>query len=274
VLLVVAVALLLFSHPLLIPVAFLAGGVYLLVVAIRSVASGRFFGLRTADAHWRAAAIDRLRKKPAAERIAELAGSLLVSALTAAVLCAVCLVAVGGLGTGSVAAWAQYAWLTLVSVAGAWLLLVLGKCWEGREGGGLWRRVAMLVGGLALGLVAWAAGQLFLVDFVGAPAAAASWLDGTAVAGRLYTAAGAPLPAAFLLFFAALFAPLRWWRQVDPLRRSRLSLTATALCVLWAWIGHMVIGFPQPWGFLMAAATAVSVQLAAPRVSPQERALS
>jgi hypothetical protein len=274
VLLTVAVAILLFSHPLLIPVALFIGAVYLLVVAIRSVTSGRFmaWGTRGRDERWRLATCEQLRHKPVGDRLAELSGALLVSAIVATILCGVFMLALGGLAAGTVTAWAQFAWLTLCSIAGAWLLLAVGKCWEGRDGKWLFRRGAMLVAGLLLAAVAFGASRLFFVDLAASASWNASWLHGTPLAGRLHDPTGTPLPVAYLLYFAGLFAPLRWWTQADPLRRSRLSLTAVAVCVLWAWIVQLAVGFPQPWGFLLAAAIAVSVQLAAPWASPREGA--
>jgi hypothetical protein len=76
---------------------------------------------------------------------------------------------------------------------------------------------------------------------------------------------------AYLIYFAGLFAILRWWTQTDPLRRTRLSLTATAVCVLWAWIMHMFCQFPQPWGFMLAVTISVATQLSAPWVNPKQK---
>jgi hypothetical protein len=58
---------------------------------------------------------------------------------------------------------------------------------------------------------------------------------------------------------------------MDPLRKSRLSIWTTAVCLLWAWVMHSLCSFPQPWGFILAATMSVAVQLAAPWVSPAER---
>jgi hypothetical protein len=82
---------------------------------------------------------------------------------------------------------------------------------------------------------------------------------------------GSPLFGAYLIYFAGLFAVLRWWRQMDPLRKARLSIWTTAVCLLWAWVMHSLCRFPQPWGFILAATMSVAVQLAAPWISPGER---
>ena len=88
---------------------------------------------------------------------------------------------------------------------------------------------------------------------------------------NMYGQDGAPLLSAYLVYFAGLFAILRWWRPIDPLRKVRLSIGSTAVCLLWAWVMHSLCEFPQPWGFFVAATVSVAVQLAAPWVNPAER---
>ena len=85
----------------------------------------------------------------------------------------------------------------------------------------------------------------------------------------MYGADGAPLLGAYMVYFGGLFVVLRWWRQADPLRKTRFSLLATTLCVLWAWFMHLLFSFPQPWGFVLAATMSVSVQLSAPWLPPE-----
>ena len=86
-----------------------------------------------------------------------------------------------------------------------------------------------------------------------------------------FYADGMPTLPAFMVYFGGLFAILRWWRQADPMRKTRLNLWATACCGLWAWVLSMFWQFPQPWGFMIAMTTAVSVQLAAPWMKTDER---
>ena len=75
----------------------------------------------------------------------------------------------------------------------------------------------------------------------------------------------------YLAYFAFLMPVLRWWRQADPLRRSRFSLWSTAVCIGWAALLNLAWPFPQPWGMMAAATIAVSVQLAAPWIDRQRR---
>ncbi len=216
---------------------------------------------------WRKEVRQAIRGKLASERIAELSGSLLFSAITAAVVTLVALLLQGETLDGSVSGWAVYVWLTVTTIAGAWILLTLGKFWEGSDGDHFVRRFVMLLAGLAIGLVSFVAAESFMVNLPDHDRWTAHALPSEDLVGRIYSADGSPLIAAYLIYFAGLFAILRWWTQTDPLRTARLSLTATGACVLWAWVMHMFLPFPQPWGFMLAASISVATQLAAPWVN-------
>jgi Na+-transporting NADH:ubiquinone oxidoreductase subunit NqrB len=69
---------------------------------------------------------------------------------------------------------------------------------------------------------------------------------------------------AYLAYFGGMFAVVRWWKQADPLRKTRLSVWATGTCVLVAAIVDSVWRFPQPWGMMVAAIISISVQLVSP----------
>ena len=47
--------------------------------------------------------------------------------------------------------------------------------------------------------------------------------------------------SAFVTHFALLFALLRWWKPVDPLRRKRLSLWSITVAVGAGWAVHQLI---------------------------------
>ena len=68
-----------------------------------------------------------------------------------------------------------------------------------------------------------------------------------------------------MAYFGALYAVIRWWRQADPLRSTRLSIWTTGWCVLAAWLVDMMWQFPQPWGVMVIAIISTSVQLASPQ---------
>ena len=90
---------------------------------------------------------------------------------------------------------------------------------------------------------------------------------------NFYDAKGSPLLGAYLAYFGAMFAGIRWWRQADPLRRTRLSVWNIGAAVMGAWVVDWIWRFPQPWGLMVAAIISTSVQLAAPQSAlPEEKA--
>jgi len=228
-----------------------------------------------------------LAEKPARERLTELAGSMLMAAFVAGVLCVVMMLVVMMVAPdlklyGPVYLWGPfYAWLTLVSIAGAWSVLIPAKLWEGRpdtatgsdrgpRGEQVLRRFAMLVIGLLLGWVAFALAQSLMIDWsvleiTQRPAV------GESLSHNMFAADGTPRLPAYFVYLAGLFVVLRWWHQADPLRTTRLSFWATVACFLWAWLLQLVLPFPQPWGFMLAITIAIAVQLSAPWMSPQQR---
>jgi hypothetical protein len=220
--------------------------------------------------NWEVHARHLLHKKPFTERIGELMGSFLMSAIVSGVMCLVMMI-VGGVNfASSIHAWSFFTWLTICSIAGSWIVLALGKLWESSEGEQVRRRFGMLVAGLLFGAFAFGSTQYLTVE----PQEFDSMNFHTVSATQMpsmYAADGSPLLPGYLAYFAGLLVILRWWKQADPLRKTRLSLWATAMCVLWAWIVNMFWPFPQPWGFMLAATMSVAVQLSAPWIGPKER---
>jgi hypothetical protein len=82
---------------------------------------------------------------------------------------------------------------------------------------------------------------------------------------------GAPSLNGYLAYFAFLFPILRWWKQADPLRGTRLGVWATLVCATWAWLLNLAWPFPQPWGVMVAATIAIAVQLSSPWVDLKQR---
>jgi hypothetical protein len=82
---------------------------------------------------------------------------------------------------------------------------------------------------------------------------------------------GRPELFGYLAYFGFLFFVIRWWKQADPLRSSRLSVWATVVCVVWAAILNAFWSFPQPWGMMAAGTISVAVQLASPWITPRQR---
>jgi len=214
---------------------------------------------------WHGRSRPALVVKPLRQKLAELCGSLVLSALASLVMTLVMF-----LLRGEQAAPEQFAWVALVSIAGAWGVLVPAKFWEGTDGEPALRRFTMLVVGLVVGTAAWQTQQFFTVDLPHQFTSGPAFLPNPSPGSLSASAASLPLMA-YLTYFGFLFLLVRWWRLADPLRSTRLSLWATAVCVTCAMALYMFWPFPQqweffpqPWGFLVTAVIAIAVQLASP----------
>jgi hypothetical protein len=214
---------------------------------------------------WRRQAAAALVVKSSRERLADLAGSMMIAAVIGAVMSVVAVLLRGG----DLVAKEQYAWLTMVSVLGSWAVLIPAKFWEGSFGDQTLRRVTMLVVGLGMGAAAYLAADMLMITFPDAPHFHVNKLG--SLSSRFYDVKGSPLLYAYLAYFGALFAGVRWWRQADPLRRTRLSVWNTGVSVFAAWAVDWIWAFPQPWGLMVAAIISISVQLVSPFVPAQDR---
>lgn len=211
----------------------------------------------------------RIRKqlvnRPMADKAAELTGGWLSSALIVGALGVLSMTVVEH-GLNGIQDWSAYTWVVLMSVGGGWGLLAVGQRWQATSATD-WRRGTQLLIGMAMGGAAFAASGFFHTNlenqFVSLPRLGLA-LDAWYESGR-------PLLPAYLAYFGGLMVVVRWWKMVDPLRRHRFSLFASALCGLAAWVTSMVFYFPQPWGIMIAVTMAIAVQLSAPWVSWEER---
>ncbi len=192
------------------------------------------------------------------ERLTELLGSLLLAALSAAAMCVVMVLL--NSYQGSTPSAEQCAWLALVSVAGAWAVLIPSKLWEGVHGETTPRRFVMMVVGLALGALAFGVATMLMVDLPH---------DHSIYGSFHYVVQQAAMTQ--MACFGTLFLLMRWWRQADPLRNSRLSLWSVLVTAAVAGLVASAWGFPQPWLVMTAGAISVSVQLASPWVHPHRR---
>jgi serine/threonine protein kinase len=290
-LLVAAVFVLLLNAGWLIPVALVAAAVFLVYFGIRSLVSvepspgpspfapplarhaaaqqQRARGRRLSQEEWRHETRRRLSQRAPGERIAELTGSLLMAALVVGVLSLVMLLGAGVALDGSVATWAFFTWFVVTAVVGCWIVLAASKFWEADEGDPMIRRFLMLVLGLGLGAASFLAFKLLFVDpqldqLTQRP------LAPEMIARNMHGADGGVQLAGFLVYFGGLMVALRWWRQADPLRSTRVSVWAVAACALWAWVLHLIWTFPQPLGLMLAAVIAIGVQLSAPWIDPKQ----
>lgn len=211
-------------------------------------------------------AADALVVKPPRERLTELVGSLVGSALVGLTMCLVMVILNGF--RASVPGPGQAAWLAVMSIAGAWAVLIPSKFWEGSRGEPMLRRFILMVIGLGLGGLA--AGTAALLHVTLPPDPKLTSGQGYELPTGFYLD-GSPQLLAYMACFGTLFLLIRWWRQADPLRSTRISLWSMVFCVLVAWLTAAVWLFPQPWLMMVACATSVSVQLASPWVHPRRR---
>ena len=191
----------------------------------------------------------------------------MMAAIVSSVLSLVILLASGQNLDASVHTWTFYAWLTVTSISASWLVIGITKFWEGNEGDEVLRRFVMMVTGLAVGVAAFAAAAMLMIRLTTDRMFNVLELPRDVIPTAMFAADGTPGVTAFLAFFATLFVALRWWRQVDPLRKTRFSLFATIVCVFIA----MLIPWQIPWGFLLAATISVSIQLSAPWMKSADR---
>ncbi|MCG8649088.1 MAG: serine/threonine protein kinase [Pirellulales bacterium] len=215
---------------------------------------------------WRNHMRTDLRAKRSVHRVAELNTSWVAATLTALGMSLG--TAVIGLRDGTVdaVAIAPYGWMAMIVLIASLGLLGMGKLWERDEGEGLPRRLVLAGVGAGVGLAAYSIGNFLMLSMDGNMARD---VNSTSLPQSLYDANGAPLASAMMAHFALLFAMLRWWKPVDPLRRTRLSLWAVAVAVVAEWVVHQVLPIPQPAGMLMAGGIAIAVQMAAPWINPR-----
>jgi hypothetical protein len=201
------------------------------------------------------------------ERVADLLGSMLASTLVAAAMTAVMALALAFRDIEPRVE--QLAWLFSMSVAGSWTVLIPSKFWEGTKGESMPRRFFLMILGLGLGVLAWLAAGYFQVEL---PYDHGVGPIFNQFVPRNFYANASPLLPAYVTVFGTLFLLLRWWRQADPLRSTRLSILSLVVTVLIAGVVASLWHFPQPWLPLLAAGISVSVQLSSPWVHPRERA--
>ncbi len=212
-----------------------------------------------------------LGRKSRFRQLSELSGSMLMAAFVVAVIALPMTAIASQNATGDWRSWGPlYAWLTVVSLTASWILLGLGKAWEGSNGDPALRRFGLLVAGMAVGCIAslMAYGlKLEPIYLLG------NWQDHRDALGAdvpvLYRVTGEPRTLAYVGYFGGLFLILRWWLATDPLRNFRLNVFGTAVTWGMALLAYLVL--PIPRGFLVIATVSVAVQLAATWVPPSKR---
>ncbi|NLY00524.1 MAG: serine/threonine protein kinase [Rhodopirellula sp.] len=215
---------------------------------------------------WNEPAAAALPARSPRERTTELFGSMVGGALTAMTMCLVMII-LNSFRSAEPRP-EQYAWLLVVSIAGTWAVMIPAKFWEGLEGDAMVRRFVLMVIGLGLGALAYLTAEYLDVRLPYDPKFAQP--HSYQLPPSFYRA-GQPLVMAYLACFGTLFVLIRWWRQADPLRTTRMSLGAMVVSVVVAWLVAAMWVFPQPWLMMAAGAISASVQLASPWVHPKLR---
>ncbi|WP_160148193.1 serine/threonine-protein kinase [Rubripirellula obstinata] len=207
-----------------------------------------------------------LRAKHSVHRLAELNTSWVAATFSVVVLGLIA--GVVGLRSGPLDALAiaPYGLVAAMVLFASVSLLGLGKLWEREEGEGLTRRLVLAGVGAGVGAITFA-----MSDFLMLPLSEGMIRDvdvSTLPQTLYYDSTGAPTVTALMAHFALLFASLRWWKTVDPLRRTRLSLWSVAVAVVAEWAVHQLLPIPQPAGMMIAGGTAIVVQMSALWISP------
>jgi hypothetical protein len=158
----------------------------------------------------------------------------------------------------------NYLWLVLSSTLAAWGVLAAGKVWEGIGDRHGLRRFPLLALGFLVG-----GASFLLAQFLNFQPSHILPLDHGNRPGNFHASDGTPLLGAYLVFFGVLFFAVRWWRQADPMRHRRLSVVQCLVVMLTAIV--LSAFCPLPQGFLIAGATSVAVQLAAPWLSDDDQ---
>ena len=215
---------------------------------------------------WRSEVRHTLRAKPSLVRMAELNTSWIAAALTILAMSAVG--GVIGLRTGDITstALAPYFWVGLIAMVGSQGILFLGKLWERDEGESLPRRLVLAGVGAAVGLAAYGLNEFFMLPL---QVGESMIYDGD-LPQALYHQDGTIRAAGMMAHFALLLGAIRWWKPVDPLRRTRLSLWSVAVVCVAAWGVQHILPVPQPTGILVAGALSVATQMSAPWINPRQ----
>jgi hypothetical protein len=143
-------------------------------------------------------------------------------------------------------------------------VLVPAKLWNGRPGDSGYRRIIMMLLGLAIG-----AGALWL-DYgtEGLGPKRSVWTLSSSDPRPITFGSehhGVPLAAGYLSYFALAFFAMRWWKLADRQRGQRFSLGPILAAGFWTFVLWAVWARPQmPPGMLPLLLAAAIIQLVSP----------
>jgi serine/threonine protein kinase len=222
-------------------------------------------------ASWRDRALQELTAKPWREKFSELLGSMLLAALFAAAASSISILLLADQPASE--RMATYLWLAAVGTLGSWAILIPAKFAEGKLEDQAPMRLTLFSLGALVGLSAWFVGDMLLLKSPrwGEPVDVGQGLITHEMLGLSTGASNVPNFTCYVAYFAFLFLIVRWWRQAEFTRKTRMSLWSVLICVLMAWVLHIFWWFPQPTGMMAAGVIAMSTQLASPWMPPSRR---
>lgn len=228
--------------------------------------------------NWKHQAEKELCGRPLLQQVAEVSGSMLLAAVLCSIGSTLMATTIGEAG-GNFASIAL--WLSIITTLGAWTILVSNRFTEGRVEDQTPKRGMLLLGGVMVGVVAFALSQTLMV---GLPANYdfGPNSDDTLFGElfdypherdmQLFGGGVTPNLGISVAYFGFLFLALRWWRQAEFTRVRRFSIWPVAGAVLIAWLVHLVWWYPQPIGMAFAGIVAIATQLSSPWLPPSKRA--
>jgi hypothetical protein len=212
-------------------------------------------------------------------QMAELAGSLALSAVLAALLATLYA------ALARVHNWSEVGLVMFLTVAVCWVVLIPAKFWNNRNGDSWIRRVVMMVLGTAVGTLAlWISGQGPSLPNL-APLQP-SYVDdsfvqhGEPTRPSFVSRSEASSPtsinvvAGYLSYFALALCLLRWWKMADRNRAHRFSCFPVIAAGFWALVLYPFVwpADQAPYGAIALVTAAVIVQWVSPWEQPPPRA--
>ena len=219
---------------------------------------------------WRVARRMRLAQLPRRTVWSEVTGSWLGSAGVITVFSALAALFQLGAGQASQPLLMGTVWAALVMLIMSWTAIGFGKRWQREEGDWAIRTFMQLTSGFAIGALAWGLASYLMIPWDSITRQQLGHIPTQRWSG-FFGPDGLPLLPAYLAYFPLLMGAVGWWKQVDPLRRTRLSFWAVIWSALAATAVHLLVPFPQPWGALVAAGASLAIQLSSPWINPNER---
>ena len=219
---------------------------------------------------WKVAKRASLAQLPKRQIVGEISGGWLGSAAVIGVVSVLAALFQIGSGEPPQALMIGMIWAALVSLLTAWIAIGFGKRWQFEEGDWAIRSFVQLTSGFLVGGIAYGLSEYLMVPWATITRENLNDIPVHRWSG-FFAADGTPMLYAYLAYFPLLMGLIQWWKQVDPLRRSRFSFMSVIWCVIAASLVHLLVPFPHPWGALVVAGASIAVQLSSSWINPAER---